>query len=530
MEDTFPAVEPLRQQEDDDLDRRRDGDPVVDKILPGSPDISPEMLEQMLEASLSGICIVDRRGCIAFANSALLTILGRGRQDLIGKPADILWLSREEGVVCIDRALTVGQWSGMMIGRRSDSSSFDAQISITAVHNPKNTDAWLVLSCLDIAAQQPTEDLRSRLKLAITAMPARFMDLKEIDRAIDDSLRDLARACGACRTYISLFNDSRTLLGTTHEWCAPKKGPQRGEFQKYFIGDLPWWATQILEGEVALIDGDGQPSWQEQVFLEQRAIVTALMIPLRLDTKIIGFIGIDQDTSGARFTDEDVNLLRAAVHIIASALERRQSEYVFRKSENIYQIVLDSITDSVIVTDTRYTILLANDAFIDWCGELELETVIAGKDLFSVLPFLSPTARRRYERVIQTGRSLTSDRSYQIDDRIITLREIRIPIFEGGEVTRIITVIRDITAQREVEDLKSKAYAQIERNMEQFALLADHIRNPLQTITGYAEMMDDPDASDKIRQQVQRIDLIIDQLDERWAESRRLSMFWRKYS
>ena len=66
--------------------------------------------------------------------------------------------------------------------------------------------------------------------------------------------------------------------------------------------------------------------------------------------------------------------------------------------------------------------------------------------------------------------------------------------------------------------------------MEQFALLADHIRNPLQAIMGYAELMDDPGMAEKARQQVHRIDTIIDQLDERWAESRKLSMFWRKYS
>ncbi len=113
----------------------------------------------------------------------------------------------------------------------------------------------------------------------------------------------------------------------------------------------------------------------------------------------------------------------------------------------------------------------------------------------------------------------------------MVLREIRIPIFEHGEVARVVTVARDVTAQREVEDLKSKAYAQIERNMEQFALLADHIRNPLQAIMGgRAELLDDAETREKIRQQVQRINGIIDQLDERWGESRRLSTFWRRYS
>ncbi|KUG21140.1 hypothetical protein ASZ90_009131 [hydrocarbon metagenome] len=36
--------------------------------------------------------------------------------------------------------------------------------------------------------------------------------------------------------------------------------------------------------------------------------------------------------------------------------------------------------------------------------------------------------------------------------------------------------------------------------------------------------------ADRITDQVQRINHIINQLDERWAESRKLSSFWRKYA
>lgn len=533
---TSPAVEPLRQR-DDDRDRRGGGDTAAGRTLFGSPSVASAMLEQVIETSLSGICIIDQQGYIAFANRALLATWGYDQQDLIGKPAEILWFPRREGPDLIGSARSIGRWSGTVVARRKDSSLFDAQVSVSTIHEPETAYTWLLLSCLDATVVQRTAEgapgHRRNLELAIAAMPARFMDPTEIDQAIDDSLEDLGRACGACRAYLSLFNDPRTLLGTTHEWCMPAKKPHRGEFQKFLTSDLPWWVVRILEDETVLVDGKtgkGRPARQEREFLKRHGITATLMIPLRLETMVVGFVGFDLDTEGARFTDEDAALLHAAVHIIAGALERKQSEYAFRESENLYRIVLDAITDAITVVDTRFTILLANDAFIARCEEFELETNVAGKNLFSVLPFLSPAVRQQYERVIRTGRSLTSDRSFRIGDQILTFQEIRIPIFERGEVTRVITVTRDITAQREVEVLKSKAYAQIERNMEQFALLADRIRNPLQAIMGYAELIDDPGVTEKIRQQVQRIDAIIDQLDGRWAESRKLSMFWRRYS
>src|SRR5690606_31297138 len=128
-----------------------------------------------------------------------------------------------------------------------------------------------------------------RLEQAVMAMPARFMDLAEIDPAIDTSLEDLGRACGACRAYLSLLNDSRTLLGTTHEWCAPEQKPRRGEFQK-FPKDLPWWLVRLLEGETVRLDGaagEGRPGREEREFLRRDGITAVLMVPLRLRGEVV---------------------------------------------------------------------------------------------------------------------------------------------------------------------------------------------------------------------------------------------------
>jgi len=530
------AADVSPEQHGDDSDRQEEGGSATGEVPARTPGVTTAMLQQVIETSLSGICIVDRKGRIAFANAPLLAMWGYALQEMVGKPVTFLWLSPEEGRDCIDRAVASGRWNGTVAARRSDSSPFDVRLSVSAVRDPWTAEVWLLLSCIGVAVQHGAGDAPAHhrgLEAAVAAMPARFMDPAQIDPAIDSSLEDLGRACGACRAYLSLFNDPRTLLGTTHEWCRPEQNPRRGKSRKFLTTDLPWWAARILEGETVLVDeasAKGRLHREEREFLKQHGATATLMVPLRLNGSVVGFVGFDRNIDDARFEAEDVALLSAAVHIIAGALDRKQSEYLFRESESLYQVVLDAITDTVTVVDTRLTLLLANDAFIALCEDLGLATDVVGKDLFAVLPFLPPNTRQLYERVIRTGRPLTSERSLRCGDRTMIVREMRIPIFEHGEVKRIVTVSRDITAQREVEDLKSKAYAQIERNMEQFALLADHIRNPLQAIVGRAELLDDAAAREQIRQQVHRINGIIDQLDERWAESRKLSMFWRKYS
>ncbi|RXE55983.1 hypothetical protein ABH15_07210 [Methanoculleus taiwanensis] len=85
-------------------------------------------------------------------------------------------------------------------------------------------------------------------------------------------------------------------------------------------------------------------------------------------------------------------------------------------------------------------------------------------------------------------------------------------------------VCRDVTDQVVV---KKHAYDQIEKNIEQFAILGDHLRHPLQVILGWADLMED-EQSEQIRQQVRKINETVRQLDEGWLESRKVREFLLK--
>jgi PAS domain S-box-containing protein len=82
----------------------------------------------------------------------------------------------------------------------------------------------------------------------------------------------------------------------------------------------------------------------------------------------------------------------------------------------------------------------------------------------------------------------------------------------------------------EVEEQRRKAFEQITKNIEQFAVLIDSIRNPLTVIVGLAEIKGDEisEISELIIQQVGRIEKIIKQLDEGWIESERVREFLKK--
>ncbi len=114
------------------------------------------------------------------------------------------------------------------------------------------------------------------------------------------------------------------------------------------------------------------------------------------------------------------------------------------------------------------------------------------------------------------------------DGTVVAVEMNESPIIEGGEVVGTQTVGRDVSDRKHYEDLRLQAFYQIEQNIEQFAILADHIRLPLQVILGMADLIDDGEASERIRGQVARINGIVKQLDEGWVESREIREFLRR--
>jgi len=100
--------------------------------------------------------------------------------------------------------------------------------------------------------------------------------------------------------------------------------------------------------------------------------------------------------------------------------------------------------------------------------------------------------------------------------------------FTGKEAIKAYLVqMQDITGRIETERLRQRAYEQINMNIEQFAILGDHVRHPLQVIMGMADLVGGEKA-EVIATQVKRINSIVRQLDQGWLESRKIREYLKR--
>lgn len=94
-----------------------------------------------------------------------------------------------------------------------------------------------------------------------------------------------------------------------------------------------------------------------------------------------------------------------------------------------------------------------------------------------------------------------------------------------GTIAMVVLQSHDITDWKKIEEeIEQEGIFQIERNMEQFQILNDQIRNPLQVIKGYVSLAECP-FRHKIDEQIRNIDNLVVRLDKGWLDSEKVRTY-----
>ena len=210
------------------------------------------------------------------------------------------------------------------------------------------------------------------------------------------------------------------------------------------------------------------------------------------------------------------------------AIAREITERLLAERElRIKESALESSTNGILIADPTGAVMYANRSFAAMFG-CEEASALTGRNLEAF--FADPAVGG------EITASLLDD--HAIVREAVGLREGGSPFHiqvsgstvlnDAGQPLCIMLIVMDITERILAEQLRRETYAQLGKNIEQFAILGDHIRNPLQVIVGYAEMIDDPFA-EKILDESRRIDGFITELDRGWLRSANVRQFLLKH-
>lgn len=211
------------------------------------------------------------------------------------------------------------------------------------------------------------------------------------------------------------------------------------------------------------------------------------------------------------------------------ALHKHKMDLKLKASEERYRSIAELSDDYILILDGSHILRYINRIGAVFFGG-EKDTLTGTRIEDTVPGAISDKIVKAVDNVLYTGQRHRIQELYLFppDDEVwldITL----IPIISNGEDDQVMMVARDITVEKIIEkDLQNQGLAQIEKNMEQFQILNDQIRNPLQTITLMVSLEEGP-YTEKILEHIGVIDDLVKRLDRGWLESNKVRSFLMKY-
>ncbi|RME99396.1 MAG: GAF domain-containing protein [Chloroflexi bacterium] len=303
--------------------------------------------------------------------------------------------------------------------------------------------------------QQMQAALRHQISLEdmVTALATEFISVpnSQIDAAIQHALQKIGEFAGVDRSYLFLFSPNGLTMTNTHEWCAAGIAPQIDRLQNLPVADFPWWMEKLGSTDcihISQVDALPPEAAAEKEILQAQGIRSAVVVPMALKGKLIGFLGFDSVRAATLWSNQDIRLLQLIGATICSVLARQQAEENLRRSEEKWRALVQYAPEIVATLARDGTILFINRTVSGRSVEQ-----VAGKSIFKYLSANQHAKVREGLRLAfdhqQTYKYETSNQ--RTDGRTVWLSNSMAPIKHNGQVVAAILIATDITDLKETE-------------------------------------------------------------------------------
>ncbi len=219
--------------------------------------------------------------------------------------------------------------------------------------------------------------------------------------------------------------------------------------------------------------------------LEQFQVKAFLIVPVFVANKLWGLLGAYQNASCRHWDSREVSLLTqignqlgVAVYQAQLLTQTKQQSQELQSTLADLNAIVDNLADGLLVIDVQGRITRFNPALLSLFNLAEVD--LKGKTLIDIFPLelsaLIEQIERHQQQVITTDVALEQGRAGQ------ALATSIIKEAQGGEGDQClgsVILIRDVTAEREVDRMKT----------DFLATVSHELRTPLTSVLGFASLI-----------------------------------------
>ena len=356
---------------------------------------------------------------------------------------------------------------------------------------------------IDVTARKEAEEELRRHDAILGAVgfaAAQFLHAASWEACVDDVLGHLGVAGEVSRSYIFknlLGVDERLRASLTHEWAAEGIGSQLSNphLQNLVVsapisgdGEQPEWARRLSEGgEYVAVRAEFDE--RERSLLGSQGILSILEMPIFVGGEWWGFLGFDDCRTERRWSQAEVDSLRAAAGVLGAVIERQETETKLVKAEERHRLLIEQLPAVVYIDAIDHSnpdpyISPQVEDLLGYSPEESAATPMLWVD--SIHPEDRDAVSKESDRTNETGDPFALDyRMVTRDGRIVWVHdEAKVVLDESGEPLHWQGVIFDITERKLSEEELERALS-LERDAAERLRSLDDMKNTFLTAVSH---------------------------------------------